>query len=390
MKGLVDSTLREGQQRVNVFFTLAQKKEIYSQLCRVGVEEIELGIATAHDHELAELISWCRQQGGCNRLALWSRCRAEDIRLAAALKPDVLSLSIPVSDLHITKKLGKDRQWVLDTLTASLQLAHCLGFPYVSVGLEDGTRADREFLDAVCRQAEKHSARRVRLADTVGIADPASIKEQVRRMANKTDLEVGVHCHNDFGMATANALHALESGAHWADVTVAGIGERAGNARLEEVAGYLSLRRGRAYDVSRLAPLARSVAAMSSRTIPPHQPVVGREIFTCETGLHLQGLEKDPASYEPYAPERVGARRQLRFGAKLGRRAIRDRIAATGHSLSEPQLDELATTMRSFFKQNRGSLTLAEFDILVASLAEGLPNSLTPVNGYQRQVRRPL
>ena len=373
MKGLVDSTLREGQQRVGVFFTLAQKKEIYSQLCRVGVEEIELGIATAHDHDLAELISWCRQQGGCNRLALWSRCRAEDIRLAAALKPDVLSLSIPVSDLHISKKLAKDRHWVLDTLAASLQLAHCLGFPYVSVGLEDGTRADRDFLDAVCRTAEEHGACRVRLADTVGIASPALISGLVRHIRAKNNLEVGVHCHNDFGMATANALHAIESGALWADVTVGGIGERAGNARLEEVAGFLALQQGRAYDVSRLAPLARSVAAMSNRTISPHHPVVGTEIFTCETGLHLQGLEKDPASYEPYAPERVGAKRQLRFGAKLGRRTIRDRIAATGRSLSEPQLDELASTMRSFFKQSRSSLTLPEFDLLVATLADPRP-----------------
>ncbi len=382
MKGLVDSTLREGQQRVNLFFSLAQKKEIYSQLCRIGVEEIELGIATAHDHELSGLISWCRQQGGGQRLALWSRCRAGDIRLAAALKPDVLSLSIPVSDLHILKKLARDRQWVLDTLADSLHLARCLGLPHVSVGLEDATRADRDFLAAVCRTAEEHGACRVRLADTVGIAGPALISDLVRHIRAKNNLEVGVHCHNDFGMATANALHAFEAGADWADVTVAGIGERAGNARLEEVAGYLSLRRGRAYDVSRLAPLARRVAAMAGQTVPPHQPLVGSEIFTCETGLHLQGLEKDPASYEPYAPERVGAKRRLRFGAKLGRRTVRDRLAATGRSLSEPQIDELTTAMRSFFKQSRTSLSLPEFDLLVASLAGPCPGKFSQGKEY--------
>ncbi|MDH4319139.1 MAG: pyruvate carboxyltransferase [Desulfobulbaceae bacterium] len=365
MKGLIDSTLREGMQRVGIGFNLEQKQEIISGLLAAGIEEIELGMISAYDKDAARLLDWCRRNTDHRRYALWSRCRPDDIRAAAALGPDVLSLSIPVSDLHIEKKLERDRAWVLATLRSGLELAAHLGFAYVSVGLEDATRAEENFLTEVFHTIRKGGARRIRLADTVGISGPTELSELVKRALDISGLEVGVHTHNDFGMATANALAALESGAHWADATIMGLGERAGNARMEELASFLHIRRQRAYDPAGLVALAKRTADMAGRAIAPDKPMLGEHIFACETGLHLQGLVREPASYEPFPPEKIGARRDLRIGAKVGKKTLRDQMRITGTSLSETQLEELVKNIRTLFGEQGVSLPMSVLDGMV-------------------------
>ena len=308
VKGLVDSTLREGSQTVGVAFTLEQKVAIARYLARVGVEEVEVGIASPQDKELPALVDHCRNEAGVRRLSLWCRCREDDIACALRLGPDVLSLSIPVSDLHIAVKLGLDRMAVVKIVAKMVARARA-AVPYVSLGLEDATRAEPEFLREIVAVACANGVDRIRIADTVGIATPGSIGAMVRELRT-FKVEIGVHMHNDFGMATANAIGALEAGAHWADVTVLGLGERAGNSRLEEVAGYLALQGTRPYDTQLFRPLALLAGECAGRSIAPHHPVVGAEIFACETGLHLAGLARNPTTYEPYAPGLVGAERR--------------------------------------------------------------------------------
>jgi len=327
MYKLIDSTLREGGQMVGVNFRLAEKLAIIRALDRLGIEEIEVGIATGFDRDLPELFRHCRDEGIGTRLALWCRCRAEDIDQAARLMPDVLSLSVPGSDLHLEKKLGRDRAWALAQVAAALARARRLGLGYLSLGIEDATRSDPDFLKEIVATAEEAGVDRIRLADTVGIATPSSLLWLFGNLRRITTLPLGVHCHNDFGMATANTIAALEGGASWGDVTVCGIGERAGNARLEEVAGFLALRAKQGYELRGLKDLARLVAGCCGKTVDPHLPVVGDRIFQCETGLHLQGLEVDTATYEAYPPEMVGTERKLLYGAKIGRRQWR-RLAA--------------------------------------------------------------
>jgi len=348
MSGLIDSTLREGEQTVGVHFSAAQKSEICPLLCRVGIEEIELGVATRLDPGLPGLVQACRRLPV--RIALWARCRPDDIDFAASLRPDVLSLSIPVSELHLRKKLGRDREWALAAVRDGVRQARTLGIPFVSLGLEDATRAEPDFVDKVVAVAAAAGANRIRIADTVGVANPLEISALVRRVQDLVPLAIGVHTHNDFGMASANAIAALEAGAQWADVTVLGLGERAGNARLEELTAYLTVRRGRSYRLEALAPLSSLVARAAGRAVAPQQPVVGADIFACETGLHLQGLEQDPATYEPYPPETVGSHRRLLYGSKIGRRAVRAQLAALGPPLSESQLEE---TVRAVRQQTR-------------------------------------
>ena len=344
VKGLVDSTLREGSQTVGVAFTLEQKVAIARYLVRIGVEEVEVGVASPLDRDLPDLVARCRKEAGISRLSLWCRCREEDIACALRLAPDVLSLSVPVSDLHIAAKLNLGRAAVAKMVAESIAKARAV-VGYVSLGLEDATRAEPGFLREIIAVACENGVDRIRIADTVGVATPGSIAALVREL-RPFAVEIGVHMHNDFGMATANAIAALEAGAQWADVTVLGLGERAGNSRLEEVAGYLALQGTRPYATTLFPELAHLAADCAGRTIEPHQPVIGAGIFACETGLHLAGLAKDPRTYEPYEPILVGARRQLSYGAKAGRQGVVERLRQLGLHCQEAQLGRLADAFR--------------------------------------------
>jgi homocitrate synthase NifV len=346
---IIDSTLREGEQTPGISFSEDSRKTIIGLVHRVGIDEIELGIASPLHRHLPRLVADARQitKGAC-RLGLWSRCRPEDISFAAKCGPDVLSLSIPVSDLHIKERLQKDRHWIKQTLAQAIRQGLSLGIPCISVGLEDGSRADPGFLRQVAAVAEKNGARRVRLADTVGTCSPAALIKLVSRLKRSVTLEIGVHCHNDFGMATANSIAAIESGASWLDATVLGLGERAGNCRLEEVVGFMTLIRGdRHYRPNRLADLCSYVAKVTGSPIQGNHPIVGENIFTCETGLHQHGLSIDPGIYEPYEPRLVGSERKLRYGRKTGKRAIRLQLAGQGIQLNESQAGQLAACLRS-------------------------------------------
>ncbi|WP_417910857.1 hypothetical protein [Candidatus Electronema sp. PJ] len=346
---LIDSTLREGEQAPGVLFNPAARLQIIAGLCQVGIDEIELGPASPLQSCLPELLQEARALTAKScRLALWCRCRAEDIAFAAACQPDVLSLSIPVSDCHLHTRLRKDRTWLRATLVRSIRQAFSLGIPQVSVGLEDASRAELPFVLETAQLAEQHGASRIRLADTVGICSPGTMRALVLAVKGAINLPVGVHCHNDFGMATANSIAALEAGASSLDAAVLGLGERAGCCRLEEAAGYLALVQGnKKYKPEHLPTLCQTVAAAAGRSIAANHPLVGTEIFTCESGLHQHGLSVCPATYEPYAPERVGSQRILRYGQKTGRRAVALQLEKQGLHLKESELQQLTRQLRT-------------------------------------------
>jgi homocitrate synthase NifV len=347
--GIIDSTLREGEQTPGVCFSQGQRYAIIRQLCRLGIEEMELGVASAKNSHLPELMAFARQiaKGG-HRLGLWCRCHREDIEFAASCRPDVLSLSIPASDLHISERLQKDRAWILATLRRAVGQAREASIPFISLGLEDATRADPEFLCLLARTAADCGVQRLRLADTVGIGSPATMTTMVRMIRQQSGLPCGVHTHNDFGMATANAIAAIEAGASWIDATVLGLGERAGNCRLEEAVAFLCLQKGREhYQISLLPALCQTVSKAADIAIACNHPVVGKSIFTCETGLHLHGLTVNPDTYEPYAPAKVGASRTLRFGHKSGKRALCNHLAHLGHPIDDNRAEALSRQLRN-------------------------------------------
>lgn len=334
--GVVDTTLREGEQTPGVYFPLVLKKQIVDGLTGLGIDEIEIGIASREDDDLKPLAEYIRTTYPRQAFSLWCRCVEDDIRYGASLRPSCLSLSIPASDLHLEKKLGKDRKWALKQVRQSIKQALAAGIPRVALGLEDASRSDIAFIRELARTAEEAGAFRLRLADTVGICTPATITGLLDSMSG-LKLELGVHCHNDFGMATANTITAMESGALWGDVTLLGLGERAGNSRLEEVLAFFVLQRNTgSYNLAGLSDLSRMVAREIGQKIPVSRPIIGARLFSCETGIHLQGIMADPATYEPFDPEIVGATRTLLIGRQAGRRSI----AATLHRLGLPTPDE--------------------------------------------------
>jgi homocitrate synthase NifV len=365
---IIDTTLREGEQAPGIIFSLQEKKLILDGIAAIGIQEAELGISSPLTTCLPELIKHCRNNYPQLRTAVWSRCRKEDISYAATLQPDIISLSIPTSDLHLCEKLQKNRTWAKDRMVECVSMAKTYNIA-VSVGFEDGTRADPEFLIELAVAAEKAGASRIRIADTVGTASPGTLQKLIATIAGAlTTAELGVHTHNDFGMATANAIAALENGAIWADATVLGLGERCGCARLEELTGYLGLIcNNHTFDVQQLRHLAQYVASLTSTPIEKNRPLLGDCIFTCETGLHLQGLQKNPNTYEPYDPTAVGAERKLLFGAKTGRNALAHHMSSLGQDISEADLSLHVIAVREAAHALERPLTSTELRTIIST-----------------------
>ena len=354
---IIDTTLREGEQTPGVSFDLRTKKRIIDGLVGLRVDEIEIGIANPKSQGLAELADYIRVKHPGQFFSLWCRCLDEDIYFAASLRPHVLSLSIPASDLHLEKKLGRDRNWAVRRVVKACRFAGKLGIRKIALGLEDGSRAEPQFIKTLAKSAKEAGAFRLRLADTVGIANPADIIKLLSPLS-KTGLELGIHCHNDFGMATANTITALEHGAIWADVTILGLGERAGNSRLEEVVSFLALKKKQSYRLGGLASLCAYVARQARRKIGPAKAILGSEIFTCETGLHIQGLLADPITYEPFAPEQLGRTRKIVIGQKAGRRSIAATLGRLNfRALDDSTLSLLTCKVRTLATSQRRALS---------------------------------
>lgn len=358
---IIDSTLREGEQTPGIHFSLSEKKCIIDGLAKVGISEIELGIASPLSPDLAELVAYCRGTHPGITLSLWSRCKQEDIDFAATLRPDILSLSIPASPLHIYTKMQKDVEWVLTTLQKAIARTIAAGMQ-AAIGLEDATRATPDFLATIVGQAMETPVQRVRLADTVGIATPNQITRMIESLRAICPPEkLALHSHNDFGMATANGITAFEAGVGWVDATLLGLGERTGCARLEELVGYLALQTTTsALHPEHLLPLTHYVATLTGRTISCNRPFIGKEIFSCETGLHMQGLHRDPATYEPYPPELVGGVRKLLYGAKSGKKALGIKLTELGQKVEENELIEKVKLIRAHARDLKRPLSDSE------------------------------
>lgn len=236
-RGLIDTTLRDGEQTAGLAFTPAEKIAIAKALDRVGLAGIEAGIPAMgrEEQETLQSILALRLK---TPLIAWNRANLHDITAAAQCGFSILHVSVPISDLHIRHKLRKTRKWVLRALTDSLILARSLGCR-VFVGAEDAARADAAFFLQVAAIAAAEGAERIRYADTVGCLDPFTVYQQMKELVPRCALPIEVHFHNDFGLAAANTVAAFQAGVKLASVTVNGIGERAGNAPLEQVAAAL-------------------------------------------------------------------------------------------------------------------------------------------------------
>jgi homocitrate synthase NifV len=373
---IIDTTLRDGEQAAGVAFGIGEKITIVRLLSGAGVDELEVGIPAmgqAACDEIRELVALAPD---C-LLTSWCRALQTDIDMAAGCGTGGVHISFPVSPI-LLRAIGRTQDWVLGQLDSLVPTA--LGrFQMVSVGAQDTFRAQPDFLSEFIQRASRCGAHRVRIADTVGLARPSQVADRVRdltSLAGKTALEF--HGHNDLGMATANTVAAIEAGISAVSVTVNGIGERAGNAPLEQVAVAATTLEDRiiAVDLQKLVEICRFLSRITERPIPIDRPITGEMIFSHESGIHCAAVLKDPNTYQPFPPEILGRKgAQLVVGRHTGATILKHILQKAGASLDDEKLAQLLAAVRIQAFKNKGTLSHREIVQLYQHTRNGCPEN---------------
>jgi len=340
----LDTTLRDGEQTPGVSLTPAEKFEIASSLSDIGVHHIETGSAAASDGE-REAIRMIADAGLAAETVTYVRALSYDIDLAADYGSDAVHLVVPVSDLHITAKMQKTRDEIMDMAVSGVEYAKERGL-VVELSGEDASRADQTFLKRIFSEGVSHGADRLCFCDTVGLMTPERMAEVIPPLCLAP---LSIHCHDDLGLALANTLAALRAGATAAHVTVNGLGERAGNTPLEELAMALEV----LYDYETgirtegIYQLSMLVSRLTGVPLPTNKAIVGAMAFTHESGIHAHGVLRSPATYEPVPPEMVGRKRRLVLGKHSGSASLEAALTEMGYITTPEQKREILTRIKA-------------------------------------------
>jgi len=343
---IIDTTLRNGEQTAGVVFSKHEKIRIAKLLDEVGIPEIEIGTPSLGPAEREIIKEIIASKPNCK---LFTYCEADPVNIAYAAECGIknIIINISTSDLHLKVKYGKTRTWVLNQLRETISEAKSNELNFI-VSAEDATRTDLEFLLKMINIAQKKGAYRFRICDTVSRLDPFRTFLYINTILNTIDFPVEVYNHNDFGMATANAMAAIRAGASSLVTSVNGLGEGTGNAALEEI--VMALKYLEEVDLgmatSKFRELSEYVAKASARAIPVWKAIVGTNVFAHESGIHADGVLKNPINYEVFEPGEVGLTRQIVVGKHSGSHTILHKFKEFEIDLTDKEANDILAMTR--------------------------------------------
>lgn len=368
---LEDTTLRDGEQSPGLAFSKQRKIAIFSSLVDAGVKWLEVGIPAMGGDELDTIKTLLERKDEATLVA-WNRGGKEDVVQSLNLGFDAVHIGLPTSNIHLGASLKKDRAWLLRTSSDLIKLAKDRGV-FVSISAEDVGRSELSFVEEYAVHVAEAGADRIRLSDTVGILTPERYANIVSHVRHASGLAVQCHAHNDFGLATANTLAGIQAGATFFHATVNGIGERAGMPDLAQC--VLALRVlyniDLGVDETKLIALSQVVAQAARVLCHPWQPIVGRNVFAHESGIHASGTLKNSTSFEPFAPELIGGVRRIVIGKHSGRAAIDYVLKKLGVQSTESELGECLRLTRALSMEIERGLSDEELLGIVAVVRNG-------------------
>ncbi|MGC8607483.1 MAG: 2-isopropylmalate synthase [Vulcanisaeta sp.] len=358
----LDTTLRDGEQTPGVALKPEDKLAIALKLEELGVDSIEAGFPIVSDGEFRAVRDIAREVRNSEVIVL-ARTRKEDINKALDADVPAIHIFIATSDIHMKYKLRMSREEVIKAAVEAVSYAKSHGLT-VEFSAEDATRSDPYFLVRVFQEVVNAGADRLDIADTVGVMWPNRMATLVRfvRQNVRGNYLLSVHCHDDFGMAVANSVAAIEAGADQAHGTINGVGERAGNAALEEIASAVKFLLGYETRIrfERIKEVSDLVSRLFRIPVPPNKAIVGANAFSHESGIHVHGVLTNPLTYEPINPESVGMSRRVVVGKHSGRHSIEYILKSMG---IEPNNDIINKVLRRIKELGDMGLRVSEEDI---------------------------